>query len=213
VDIRWDYLRRHRDDLLSATVDHLVLVVVAVAIAAAIAIPLAIAVRRVPVLRAGTLGLTGILYTIPSIALFGMLVPLLGLGSAPVVVGLVLYSLLTLVRNTLVGLEQVPRAAREAATGMGMTSRQVLARVELPLAVPTIIAGLRIATVTAVGIATIGGLVGGGGLGKVINDGIKRDFPTLIVAGAAGAIALAILLDVLLVGAQHAAQPWARRGR
>jgi osmoprotectant transport system permease protein len=213
VDIRWDYLRRHQGELVDATVDHLVLVVAAVVIAAAIAIPLAIAVRHVALLRAATLGVTGVLYTIPSIALFGMLVPLLGLGAAPVIVGLVLYSLLTLVRNTLVGLEQVPHASREAAAGLGMTSRQVLARVELPLAVPTIIAGLRIATVTAVGIATIGGLVGGGGLGKVINDGIKRDFETLIAAGAAGAILLAILLDVLLVGAQHAAQPWARRGR
>jgi osmoprotectant transport system permease protein len=213
VDIRWDYLRRHQGDLIAATLDHLVLVVVAVAIAAAIAIPLAIVVRNVPLLRAGALGVTGVLYTIPSIALFGMLVPILGLGAAPVIVGLVLYSLLTLVRNTLVGLEQVPMGVREAAAGMGMTSRQVLARVELPLAVPAIVAGLRIATVTAVGIATIGGLVGGGGLGKVINDGIKRDFETLIAAGAVGAILLAILLDVLLVGAQHAAQPWARRGR
>lgn len=211
MDIRWDYLRRHRDDILDATIEHLVLVVVAVVIAAAIAIPLAIVVRRTPVLRAAALGVAGVLYTVPSIALFGMLVPLFGLGAAPVITGLVLYSLLTLMRNTLVGLEQVPRASREAATGMGMTGWQLLTRVELPLAVPVIIAGLRIATVTAVGIATIGGLVGGGGLGKVINDGIKRDFPTLIAAGAAAAIALAILLDVVLVAAQHAAQPWARK--
>ena len=156
------------------------------------------------------LSLTGVLYTVPSIVLFGILVPIVGLGSEPVVIGLVLYSLLTLVRNTLTGLEQVPASTREAAVGLGMTRRQLLFRLELPLAAPGIVAGLRIATVSAVGIATIGGLVGAGGLGQVIIDGVRQDFPTMIFAGAVCTTALAIALDAALVVALWAAQPWRR---
>lgn len=189
---------------------HLKLSVVAVAIAVAIAVPLAIAVRRHRVLRASAIGVTGVLYTIPSIALFGMLVPIMGLGAGPVIVGLVLYSLLVLIRNTLVGLSSVPASVRDAGVGMGFTPNQLLRRVELPLALPSIVAGLRIATVTAVGIATIGGLVGAGGLGQLIIDGIRRDFLTPIVVGTVLTTALAIALDLLLIGIERLAQPWQR---
>ncbi len=157
--------------------------------------------------------LASLLYTIPSIALFGLLVPLIGLGSWPVIIGLVLYAQLTLLRNTLVGLEATPAPVREAAEGMGLTPRQLLFRVELPLAIPAIVAGLRVTTVTAVGIATVGGLVGGGGLGQIIVDGVRRDFPTLIVVGAVCTTLLAVGLDLLILGVERATQPWLRAGR
>jgi osmoprotectant transport system permease protein len=210
LEVQWDWIARHRTDIAWSAFDHAELTLMSVVIAAALAIPLAILVRNSSVATASVLGLTGVLYTIPSIVLFGMLVPVVGLGSAPVVIGLVLYSLLTLVRNTLTGLEQVPSSAREAAIGLGMTPRQLLLRLELPLAAPGIIAGLRVATVAAVGIATIGGLVGAGGLGQVIVDGVRQDFPTMIVAGAAATTALAVVLDGVLVLALRAAQPWRR---
>ena len=186
---------------------------IAVAIAVGIAVPLAIAVRRHRILRASTIGITGVLYTIPSIALFGMLVPLMGLGARPVVVGLVLYSLLVIIRNTLVGLSSVPASVRDVGVGMGFTPSQLLRRVELPLALPSILSGVRVATVTAVGIATIGGLVGAGGLGRLIIDGIRRDFLTPIVVGMVLTTGLAIALDLLLVGIERLAQPWRRAVR
>jgi osmoprotectant transport system permease protein len=195
-------------------VTHLWLTVLSVAIAAAIAIPAGIAVRRTRVGSAAAVGVSGVLYTIPSIALFGLLVPLTGIGATPVVIGLVVYSLLVLVQNTVAGLRSVPPDTRDAAVGMGLTSRQILTRVELPLALPAIVAGLRIATVTAVGIATLGVLVGGGGLGEIIwADGVRRDFATPIVAGAVAATALALVLDVVLLAAGRLVQPWRRVGR
>lgn len=213
MEIRWDWIERHRDEIQSATLGHLELTAISLGIAVVIALPLALAVRRHRFAAGAVLGVAGVLYTIPSIALFGILVPLIGLGIWPVIIGLVLYAQLTLLRNTLVGLEAAPAAVREAAEGMGLTPRQVLLRIELPLAIPAIVAGLRVTTVTAVGIATVGGLVGGGGLGQIIVDGVRRDFPTLIVVGAVCTTALAVLLDLALVGAERLTQPWLRAGR
>ena len=213
MEIRWDWIDRHRADIESATLGHLKLTAISLAIAVALALPLALAVRRRRVLAGFVVSLASLLYTIPSIALFGLLVPLIGLGSWPVIIGLVLYAQLTLLRNTLVGLEATPAPVREAAEGMGLTPRQLLFRVELPLAIPAIVAGLRVTTVTAVGIATVGGLVGGGGLGQIIVDGVRRDFPTLIAVGAVCTTLLAVGLDLLILGVERATQPWLRAGR
>ena len=211
--IRWDWIADHGDDIRAETLTHLGIVAVSVAIAVAVAVPIAVAVRRRRVSFAAVTAATGVVYTIPSLALFAFLVPVMGIGRGPVIVGLVLYSLLILVRNTVVGLRGVPAPVMEAAAGMGLTNRQRLLKVELPLALPAIMAGIRIATVSAVGIATIGVLVGGGGLGELIyNDGINRDlFLTPIVVGAVCATALAIVLDLLLLGAERALAPWTRR--
>lgn len=211
MEIRWDWIDRHRDEIWNATVTHLWLTLVSVAIAAAIAIPLGVLVRNSRVFTNAALGASGLLYTVPSIALFGVLVPFTGIGALPVIVGLVVYSLLTLLRNTVVGLHAVPAETKEAARGMGLTPSQILFRVELPLAVPAVVAGVRIAVVTAVGIATLGVLVGGGGLGEIIwSAGVRRDFDTPIVAGAVAATLLALVLDLVLLGFQRLVQPWRR---
>jgi osmoprotectant transport system permease protein len=210
--IDWDWINRHLDDIQQASIQHLELVTISVVIAVAISVPLGILVRgrRVPYAAITIVG--GVLYTIPSLALFAFLVPSLGIGRGPVIVGLVIYSILILVRNTVVGLEGVAAPVREAARGMGLTSWQTLRKVDLPLALPSIMAGIRVTTVSAVGIATIGVLVGAGGLGELIyNDGINRDlFLTPIVVGAVIATAMAVVLDLLLLGAEWALRPWAR---
>ncbi|MDQ3864955.1 MAG: ABC transporter permease, partial [Actinomycetota bacterium] len=130
-----------------------------------------------------------------------------------VIIALVAYSLLILIRNTVAGLDAVPAETTDAARGMGLTNRQVLFRVELPLALPVIVAGIRIATVTIIGIATIGAYIAGGGLGEMIFDGINRGFPTMIITGAVLATALAILADLLLLALERHLRPWARRRR
>ena len=156
---------------------------------------------------------TGILYSIPSLALFAILISIPGvaIGPAPVIIALVAYSLLILIRNTVAGLDSVPPETIDAARGMGLTNRQILFRVELPLALPVIVAGIRIATVTIIGIATIGAYIAGGGLGKMIFDGINRSFPTMIITGAVLATALAIVADLSLLALERYLRPWARR--
>lgn len=210
--IRWDWIERHTDDIVALTVEHIQITVVSVLIAVAIAVPVGVAVRGRRVPFAAASGIADVLYTIPSLALFAFLVPLTGIGNTPAVIGLVAYALTMLIRNTVVGLESVPASVREAATGMGLTRRQALLRVELPLAIPAIMAGVRLATVSTVGIATIAVFVGGGGLGELIwTDGIQRQlFLTPIVVGTVCATALALLLDLLLVGAERLITPWTR---
>lgn len=210
--IRWDWIERHTDDIVALTVEHVQITVVSVLIAVAIAVPVGVAVRGRRVPFAAASGIADVLYTIPSLALFAFLVPLTGIGNTPAVIGLVAYALTMLIRNTVVGLESVPASVREAATGMGLTRRQALLRVELPLAIPAIMAGVRLATVSTVGIATIAVFVGGGGLGELIwTDGIQRQlFLTPIVVGTVCATALALLLDLLLVGAERLITPWTR---
>jgi osmoprotectant transport system permease protein len=211
--ILWDWTFNHVPEIWQRVQEHLLLTGIAVSVGFVLAFALSLAIRQAPILYGPVTWVTGILYTIPSLALFAFLVPLMGIGQGPVIVGLVLYSLLILVRNTVVGLRGVPGPVMEAAAGMGLTDRQRLLRVELPLALPAIVAGIRIATVSAVGIATIGVLVGGGGLGELIYvDGIQRDlFLTPIVAGAVCATALAIALDLLLLAAERVLAPWTRR--
>jgi osmoprotectant transport system permease protein len=211
--IRWDWISKHRGDIGSATLGHLQLVVTSVAVAVAIAIPIGVAVRRRQLSFGAVTTLFGVAYTIPSLALFAFLVPIIGIGTTPVVIALVVYSLLILVRNTVVGLRSVPPAVLETARGMGLTGWQTLTRVELPLAVPSIVSGIRIATVSAVGIATIGVLIDGGGLGELIyKDGINRDlYLTPILAGTVCATLLALSLDLGLRALERLLTPWTRR--
>jgi osmoprotectant transport system permease protein len=211
LGIEWDWISRHTDDIQHATIQHLQIVVIAVAISVAIWVPAGVLLRRRRFLFPTATTAAGIIYTIPSLALFGFLVPSLGIGRTTVIVGLVLYSPLILMRNTVVGLQAVPGPVREAARGMGLTSWQTLLRVELPLAVPSIMTGIRIITVTTVGIATIGVLVGAEGLGTLIyTDGLNRDFLTPIAVGGAVATLLAVVLDSLLLLVERLLTPWAR---
>jgi len=185
-------------EIVYATAQHVVIVVIAVTVAAATGIPIGVACVRHP--RSGkiALRLIDILQTIPSLALFGLLIPLPligGIGIRTAIVALILYSLLPIVRNTVTGIAGVDRLITEAATVLGMTERQRLLTVELPLAFPSIVAGLRIATVIAIGVATIGAAVGGGGLGTLIFRGVAMVDTKRILAGALPAAGLAILAD------------------
>jgi osmoprotectant transport system permease protein len=193
------YLRDNPDRVLELTQQHVQLVAVSVVVAMLIGIPLGILVTRLRWLENFVIGTTGMLYTLPSLALFAILIPYTGLGRTTVIVALILYSLLAIVRNTVAGIDGVPPATIDAARGMGMTGMQRLLMVELPLALPVIMAGVRVATVAAVGIATVGALLGAGGLGRLIFDGI-RSISTprgvdRVVAGALVASALALAAD------------------
>jgi osmoprotectant transport system permease protein len=185
----------HLDDIGRATWEHALLVMVSVSVAFLISFAVGIWASRQPRVYPPIMGVTALLYTIPSLALFALLIPLVGLGRAPAIIGLVAYSLLILIRNIATGLREVPADVVEAALGMGMNSWQLLVTVELPLAMPVIIAGLRIATVTVVGIATIAAYINAGGLGTLIFTGIAQDFPAKIVVGAGLASAMAVGAD------------------
>ena len=209
----WSWVKDNWSDLLwPALRQHLVLTLIAVSIGFAIAFTLAlVAHRRHWIIQPVTVT-SQILYTIPSLALFQILVAFTGLTRTTVEIALVSYMLLILFRNTLAGLGAVPDDVRDSARGMGLTERQMLWRVELPLALPSIVAGLRIATVTAISLATVAAFVVNEGLGVPILDAVQRGvFNTEIIAGAALAIALALIADALLVLAQRFAMPWARR--
>ena len=189
------------NDLLRLTGEHVLIVAIAVSIAIAAGVPLGTFAHRRK--RAGGIALriTDIVQTIPSLAMFGFLIPLPfigGIGARPAIVALVIYSLLPIVRSTLVGLERVDPYVREAAVAMGMTDRQLLWSVELPLATPAIVAGIRIAAVTAIGVATIAAAVGGGGLGTLIFRGVAMVDTRLILSGALPAALLAIGADLVL---------------
>jgi osmoprotectant transport system permease protein len=208
----WQYIRKNTDSLTTALEQHVALTVAAVAVAAAIGIPLAVLAYKVRRLAAPVLGLSGVFYTIPSLALFALLGPILGLSFSSVLIGLVLYALLIVVRNALTGLRQVPTEIREAAHGMGYGPAGLLWRVELPLALPSIITGIRLATVSTVALVTVGTLVGFGGFGNIILTGFNSNFyKPMISTGTVGCIALALLFDLVLLGAARLAMPWARR--
>jgi osmoprotectant transport system permease protein len=189
------FLRAHAAELAAHAYEHLSLTVSALGIAAAIGMPLGIWLTRRPSVSALVLAAVSVLQTVPSLALLGILIPLTGIGRLPALIALLLYALLPIVRNTVVGLVQVDPAVREAAVAMGMKDRQVLARVELPLALPVIFAGVRTATVVAVGVATLAALVGAGGLGVYIFRGISLADTPLVLLGAIPAAILALVLD------------------
>lgn len=209
--LRWDWVERHGDEIAQATRDHLELTAIAVAAGLALSIPLALAARRWPRLTGPVLGLTGLLYTIPSLALFAFFVPITGLTRTTAEIGLISYTLLILVRNITVGLAAVPAEVLDAADGMGYRRITRLLRVEVPLALPSIIAGIRIATVTTIGLVTVTALIGEGGLGRFIQDGFARDFKTPLVVGLGLSVLLAMLAEVGLVLVERLVTPWARR--
>jgi osmoprotectant transport system permease protein len=209
--VRFDWIARNLDRILERGVEHVQLTVIAVLVGFAISFPLGILSYRKRKLYAPISWVTGLLYTIPGIALFAFLVPYTGLTTTTAEIGLVSYTLLILIRNVFVGLDGVPAEVKEAAQGMGFTRRQLLWRVEVPLAVPAIVAGLRIATVTTIGLVTVTALFGKGGLGYFILLGLERFFPTAAIVGAFLSMILAILFDGALLGVQRLLMPWARR--
>jgi osmoprotectant transport system permease protein len=198
------------EDMMTLTLEHLYLVILSIAIATAIAIPVGIVVTRRAALQRWALGFANIMQTIPSLALFGFLIPLPflgGIGKNTAVVALVLYALLPILRNTVTGLVSVDPAVRESAIAMGMTGGQLLWEVELPLATRTILAGLRIATVTTIGTATIAAAIGGGGLGVFIFRGLASVDTTLLLAGAVPAALIALAADRGLEWVEHKLSP------
>src|SRR5262245_31003691 len=204
------FLSERRGELLSLTGQHVVLVVISTAAAVALGLPLGVAMTRRPRLARGLLAAAGIAQTIPSLALFGFLIPVPligGIGARTAIVALVLYALLPILRNTYVGIQQVDRAVLEAATGMGMTPGQRLRLVELPLALPVILAGVRIAAVVGVGTATIAAGIGAGGLGTYVFRGIATVDNRLILAGAIPSALLALLADGLLAAVETSRRP------
>ncbi|MFE7129598.1 ABC transporter permease [Streptomyces sp. NPDC057638] len=205
-----EYLRTRGQELTEATVEHVGITVASVLIGLAIAFPLALLARSRPAFAGPVLGLTTLLYTIPSLAMFSLLLPVFGLSAALVVTGLVLYSLTILVRNILAGLEAVPAEAREAARGMGYGPLRMLWEVELPLALPAVMAGLRMATVSTVALTTIGALVGRGGLGDLIDDGVQTTFKAQVLTASVLCVLLAVVADLLLLGLQRLLTPWTR---
>ena len=204
------FFASHRAELMVRLGEHILLVAVSTLIAAAIGIPLGIFAARKPRLAGPLIGLANLAQTIPSLALFGFLIPLPfigGIGTRTALVALTLYGVLPIVRTTVTGLRGVDRAVLECAAAMGMTSGQVLRQVELPLAAPAILAGVRVATVVGVGTATIASAVGAGGLGDYIFRGLSMVDPTVILAGALPAALLALSADGLLALAARAADP------
>lgn len=209
--LRWDWVRTHGDTIWAATRQHVELTAIAVVIGLALSFPLALLARRWRWLETPILSTTGILYTIPSLALFALLVPWTGLSRTTSEIGLVGYTLLILVRNILAGLDGVPADVKEAAVGMGFSPARQLFRIELPLAMPVIVAGIRIATVTTIGLVTVTALIGQGGLGQLILDGLIRDFRSPLVVGAALSVALAVVADLGLALVQRALTPWRKK--
>jgi osmoprotectant transport system permease protein len=211
--IWWDWVGRHTDDIWERTVQHLQLTAVAIAVGLAISVVLAVVALHWRRTYAPITWVTGLLYSIPSVALFAFLVPITGLSFLTAEIGLVSYTLLILVRNIVAGVDGVPAEVKEAADGMGYTPARRFVEVDLRLATPAIVAGLRIASVTVVGLVTVTALVGSGGYGVFILDGLGRNFTTPIVLGATLSIGLAVAIDIVLLGVQRALTPWAARGR
>ena len=209
----FDWVLDHLDDVWQRLGEHIVLTLLAVGIGLAISFPLAILAHRHRRLYAPITWFTGLLYTIPSLALFALLVPITHISTTTAEIGLVSYTLLILIRNIVTGLDGVPADVKEAAQGMGYTDRQILWRVELPLALPAVVAGIRIATVTTIGLVTVTALIGKGGLGFFILRGLRQFFSTAIILGAGLSVILAVFADALLLGAEWLMAPWRRASR
>ncbi|MFJ6700141.1 ABC transporter permease [Streptomyces sp. NPDC091272] len=204
------YLSSRREILWDAVLQHLQLTVVSVLLGLVVAVPLAIAARRWRWASGPVLGVTTVLYTIPSLAMFSLLLPVYGLSASLVIAGLVLYSLTLLVRNLLAGLRAVPEETRQAARGMGYGPARLLFGVELPLALPAAMAGLRIATVSAVSLVTVGAIVGHGGLGNLIYTGMNTYFKAQVLTASVLCVIIAIAADLVLLGVQRLLTPWTR---
>jgi osmoprotectant transport system permease protein len=209
----WQYVRDNSDTILAALREHATLTAEAVLIATAVAVPLAVVAYWYRPLTGPILALSGVLYTIPSLALLAFIAPYVGTTNpASVLIALVLYALLLIVRNALAGLNQVPAEARDAAEGMGYGRWGRLLRIDLPLALPGIVTGLRLATVSTVALVTVGALIGYGGLGDLILTGFRNNFyKAEILTGAVMCVGLALVLDLLLATAGRLLTPWSRR--
>lgn len=213
--IDWAWAIDHLDDLAWRTIQHLVFSATAVAVGFVISLGLAILALRRRRLRGAIVSASGVLYTIPSLALFAALVPITGLSILTAEIPLVLYTLLIFLRNIVSGFDAVPGEVLEAADGMGYTSRRRLWSVELPLAIPLVIAGIRLATVSTIGLVTITGILGDslGGLGFFIFEAYRRSFLTETLMGAVPLMILAVIADVVLVRVQRRLTPWNRPAR
>jgi osmoprotectant transport system permease protein len=211
--ILWDWVFSHVPDIRERLVEHIILTAIAVGVGLVLSFALSLLVLRVPRAYAPVTWVTGVLYTIPSLALFSLLIPFTGLTRLTAEIGLVSYTMLILIRNIVGGIRSVPLEVRDAAVGMGYSPRQLLWEVQLPLATPVIMAGIRVATVTTIGLVTVTALIGQGGLGFLILQGIQQFFATPLVIGALGSVALAVVADGLLVVLEWAVTPWARAGR
>jgi osmoprotectant transport system permease protein len=209
--VDWSWVGDHTSDIRQRIVEHLTLVGWSLLWGLVLAIPLALLAHRYHWLRGPALSVTGILYTIPSIAAFALLLPYTGLDKSTVIIPLTTYSLLILVRNVLAGLDGVEPDVLEAAQGMGYSGSRRLFAVELPLAVPAIMAGLRIAAVTLIGLVPIAAIVGQGGLGTFMLDGFNRDFQTPLTVATVLVILIAVAVDALLILVQRLLTPWNRR--
>ena len=216
VDNDWlcpQYWTDYRPELVDATIEHLWITVVSVLAGFLIAVPLALLARRSSAIETIVVGGTTIVYTIPSLALFSLFLPFTGLSPTTVIIGLALYSLTILVRNVLAGLRGVPEAVVESARGVGYSESRLLLRVELPLALPVIMAGLRVATVSTVALVTIGSIVSYGGLGNLLLLAVGNQFRAQIFAASVLCVVLAVVLDLILVLTQRLLTPWTRHAR
>jgi osmoprotectant transport system permease protein len=212
VGVDWQWVSEHLDDAFVRLIQHLQLTIIPVVLGFAISLVLAIIASRRNRVYGPITAVTGILYTIPSIAAFSLLLPIFGLSLATAIVPLTTYTLLILFRSNVAGLQSVPRDVIEAAEGMGYTSRRRLVRVELPLAVPLMIAGLRLATVTTIGLATVASVLGDkfGGFGQFLTEGLQQFFATEIYLGAMCSVALAVVADLFFVQLERRVTPWSR---
>jgi osmoprotectant transport system permease protein len=207
---------RNVDELIDLLVEHVVLTALALLFGLLIALPLAVAAVRWRRLYSPLLNFTGVLFTIPSAALFVLLLAVLpqgepfGLGMGTSLIGLTIYTLLILFRNTVAGLESVPRDVTEAATAMGYTRGRQLMRVEFPLALPVIVAGVRIAAVTTIGLVTVTAFIGQGGLGRLFISGFRTQYPMEVAVGLVVSIVLAVAVDLALVWSEHRLTPWSQ---
>lgn len=207
------FFQSYQEELYDLVGQHLEILLLALPLAVVLGVTLGVTVHRRPSWRRPVLGLASVIMTVPSVALFGLMIPVLGsvgygVGTPPAVLALILYSLLPMVRNTYVGLDAVPADVVRAAHGMGMTERQVLLEVELPLAAEVILAGVRNAVVMGVGVAAVAAYVGAGGLGRWVFTGIHRTYPEMVLAGAVSISLLALTADFLLARFQA----WVRVG-
>lgn len=209
----WRYVENNLGDITTALSQHVTLTVQAVVLALVVALPLAVLAHRRPRLAGPVLGASGVLYTVPALALFAMIYPLLWDPRTTVLIGLVMYALLVLVRNVLVGLQGVDRGVVDAARGTGIGPTRLLLTVELPLAIPSIFAGLRLATVSTVALVTIGIIVGYGGLGQLLYRGFNSQYRAEIATATVLTLLVALVADLLLMALGRALTPWARGGR
>jgi osmoprotectant transport system permease protein len=211
--ILWSWIGDHLDEVVSRGAEHVALTVLSVGLGLLISFPVAVVAHRHRRILPPATWVAGLLYTIPSLALISLLVTITGFSYVTVVIPLTSYTFLILIRNIVAGLDGVPDDAKEAARGMGFTPRPLLWRVEVPLAMPVIIAGIRIATVSTIALVTIAALIGRGGFGQFILEGLDEFFWTPLILGSVLSVALGVLADAGLLGVQRLVTPWARTAR